>query len=273
MGGTVLEPPAEKVSEAMNFDVIKPDEVRAMYEQAADKRMQISIMADLMTCEEADICDLLGIPHTKKKTRGCIVEEKALEMHRNGATSYAIAKAFSVSESAVKAWKWRVGLMEHSEETKAKYSQFRELYDQGMNDREIAEAAGSNRKIVCDWRKQNKLPAHMLRCQNWEACDEIYLPLYEQGKTDDQIAEACGVNPWNVRDWRHRRKLEANRTPARSGGRKPWKNREQEDSLLRPLYERGLSDGQIAKEAGIHGSTVYQWRHRFNLPANRRKHQ
>ena len=49
-----------------------------------------------------------------------------------------------------------------------------------MNDREIAEAAGSNRKIVCDWRKQNKLPAHMLRCQNWEACDEIYLPLYEQ---------------------------------------------------------------------------------------------
>ena len=140
MGGTVLEPPAEKVSEAMNFDVVKPDEVRAMYEQAADKRMQISIMADLMTCEEADICDLLGIPHTKKKTRGCIVEEKALEMHRNGATSYAIAKAFSVSESAVKAWKWRVGLMEHSEETKALLAEETPLGRLGTGE-DVAKAA------------------------------------------------------------------------------------------------------------------------------------
>jgi predicted transcriptional regulator len=272
MGGAVLEPPAEKVLEKMNFSVIKRDEVRIMYEQAADKKMQIQIMADLMNCEEADVCDLLGIPHTKKRKHGCINEAEAMEMHRNGATSYAIAKAFDVTESAVKAWKWRVGLMQHSAETRAKYSKFRELYDLGWNDIEIAEETGVNRKTICDWRKMNKLPAHaLLHWRDWEECDEIYRPMYEEGMTDSQIAEECGVNPWNVRDWRQKRMLVANRIPGRSGGRKPRKDREHEDALIRPLYERGLSDTQIEKETGITRRAVCEWRHKFNLPVNGRK--
>lgn len=272
MGGTVLEPPAEKVSEAMNFDVIKRDEVRAMYEQAADKRLQVSIMADLMACEEADVCDLLGIEHTKKRKHGYIVEEKALDMHRNGATSYAIAKEFDVSEAAVKAWKWRTGLMEPSEETKAKYSQFRALYDQGMNDSEIAAETGSIRKTVCDWRKQNKLPPHVRRnYRDWDADDERFMPLYNRGMTDTQIADVFRMNPWNVRDWRQQKGLKANVVPRKCGGRKPWKDWAREDSLIRPLYERGLNDAQIAKEIGINPRTVCDWRHRFNLPAHGRK--
>lgn len=243
-------------------------------EPPADKKMQLQILADLMNCEEADVCDLLGIPQTKKRKHGCIVEAEALEMHRNGATSYAIAKAFDVTESAVKAWKWRVGLMEHSAETRAKYSQFRELYDRGMNDIEIAEATGVNRKTICDWRKMNKLPAHaLLHRLDLEECDEIYRPLYEQGMTDSQVAEACGVNPWNVRDWRQRRRLKANLMRGRSGGRKPWKDRQEEDRLIRPLYERGLSDTQIAKEIGTNRRAVCEWRHKFNLPVNGRKFQ
>lgn len=273
MGGYVLEPPAEKVSEAMNFDVIKPDEVRAMYEQAADKRLQVSIMADLMACEEADICDLLGIEHTKKRKRGYIVEAEALKMHRNGATTKEIANAFDVTPDAVKAWKWRNGLVKLSEAMKAKQAQFRQFYDQNMTDAQIAAATGEKRETVCVWRKQNKLPAHTLRCQNWEECDEIYLPMYEKGMTDSQIAEACGVNPWNVRDWRQKRILVANRIPGRSGGRKPRKDRENEDALIRPLYERGLSDTQIEKETGITRRAVCEWRRKFNLPVNGRKFQ
>ena len=258
----------------MNFGTIKPDEVRLMYEQSADKRLQIKIMADLMACEEADVCDMLGIPHTKKRVRKFIDDDEALEMHRNGATDNEIAAEFGVTKDAVKAWKWRNGLMELSEETKAKYAKCRVFYDQGMNDLEIAMVTGLKRKSVCDWRKQNKLKAHALaRRRSWEDCEETFFPLYQQGMSDAQIAEACGVNPWNVRDWRQRRRLKAHIVLGKSGGRKPWKDRRHEDDLIRPLYKAGLNDTQIAKEIGINRRAVCEWRHKFNLPVNGRKFQ
>jgi transposase len=162
--------------------------------------------------------------------------------------------------------------MELSEEIKEKRVQFKTFYDQGMNDIQIAEATGVKRKTVCDWRKQNKLPAHALaRRRIWEMHEEILLELYEKGMADDQIAEVCGVNPWNVRDWRKKRRLAANLIPGRRGGRKPQKDREYEDSLFRPLYDRGMTDPQIEKETGINRRAVCEWRHRFNLPVNGRK--
>lgn len=37
---------------------------------------------------------------------------------------------------------------------------------------------------------------------------------------------------------------------------------------LQELYNKGLSDGEIAREIGSVKSTIYQWRHRNNLPPN-----
>lgn len=271
MGGAVLEPPAEKVHEKMNFDVIKRDEVRVMYEQAANKSMQVKILADLMSCEVADVCNLLGISYTKKRQYGKIIEEKALEMHRNGATTKEIAKAFGVTKDAVKAWKWRNGLVKQREKTRAKYEKFQSLYDQGMNDSQIAAETGVKRKTVCDWRKQNKLPALAYRRKDWDQCDEIYFPLYHKGMIDSEIAEVCGVNPWNVKTWRQRNGLKSNRgANCVSVGRKK-KDWEESNRLYRPLYDQGLNDHQIARITFSDARTVFDWRHQFNLPVNGRK--
>lgn len=264
----------------MNFDVIKRDEVRLMYEQAADKRMQIRIMSELMSCEEADICDLLGIPATRKRKRHQINEEEALKMHQRGASDREIAEEFGVTKDAVKAWKWRTGLMEQSEETKAKYAQCMGFYEQGMTDGEIALATGMKRKAVCDWRKQNKLPPQKRPHREWGKDDERFMPLYESGMNDVQIADVFGLNYWNVRSWRHRRGLKANksgkekieeisRQEARPKGR-PGKDWIKDDRRFRPLYEKGLNDQEIEAATGEGRWKVCDWRHKFNLPPNRR---
>lgn len=271
MGGIVLEPPAEKVLEKMNFSVIKRDEVRIMYEQAADKKMQIRNMADLMACEEADICDVLGIPHTKERKHGRIDEIKAEQLRKKGATDKEIAEANGVTKEAVKAWKWRNGLMKLSEEKKAKYAHCRELYDQGMNDFEIAEQTGLNRKSVCDWRKQNKLPAHKKPIKDWELQDERFMPLYAQGMSDTEIGNRFGVNFWNVRTWRRMRGLAPNcpkNKPRKSRHGLSW---EDKDRKYRPLYERGLNDTQIAELTGTNKWVIGDWRRKFNLPVQGRK--
>ena len=41
--------------------------------------------------------------------------------------------------------------------------------------------------------------------------------------------------------------------------------------LLRTLYDRGLSDGEIGRTAGCSASAVYYWRHANDLPANTSK--
>lgn len=262
----------------MNFDTIKPDEVRLMYEQAADKKYQVKILAQLMACEEADVCDILGIPHTKKRTSGRIDEEKALEMHQEGATNQQIADAFGVTLDAIRHWKWRTGLLQQSEEYKQKYSQCKALYDQGLKDKEIAEKTGIKIKSVWDWRKQNKLPANRKRPgKDWSLDDKKLMPLYEKGLTDKQVADICGCNYWNVRDWRQHRGLVHNGPKSKDGkpkkgGRKPldWG---EVDKLCRPLYESGLNDPKIQAATGIDKRTVFAWRKREKLPSQRRRGQ
>ena len=274
MGEEILGSAAKKVCEkGMNFDVIKRDEVRVMYEQAADKRRQVAIMAELMACEEADICDILGIPHTKKRRTGHINEAEALKMHRRGASDAEIADTFGVTKEAVKAWKWRNGLVEVSDEVKAKYAHCRELYDLGMNDTEIANLTGINRKSVCDWRKQNKLQPNKKPVRDWEEIDAKFMPLYEQGMNDQEIAEKFGINYWNVRTWRKRHGLKSHRPCGRltsEGKRVDWN---EEDRRYRPWYEQGFNDPQIAKLTFSEKRKVCDWRHKFNLPANGRNNK
>ena len=40
---------------------------------------------------------------------------------------------------------------------------------------------------------------------------------------------------------------------------------------LRTLYDRGLNDAEIAREIGCSESTVFNWRHENELPANAKK--
>lgn len=251
----------------MNFDTIKPDEIKSIYNHAADKPLQVKILSQLMCCEEADVCDFLGIPHTKKRERRALDEMKAFEMHKNGATNEEIAEAFGVTVQAVYEWKKRSGINKIVSVPEETLALFKSLYEQGNNDLQISEKTGESIATVRIWRKQNKLKANCNRIyRDWEQDDKNMMPLYEMGCTDEQISKSVGCQKWNVRDWRKRNGLKAHIEPRKNYVKRDWT---EIDKVCRPLYEMGMNDPQISEKTGIEKRTVCAWRGRKKLPSQR----
>lgn len=258
----------------MNFDTIKPDEIRVMYQQAANKREILTILAQLTCSHENDICDILGIPRSKERKDGRIDDETALEMFKNGNSEKEIAKAFGVSVNAVYAWKLEKGLICHSPEREKRFEGVRALYDQGLTDPKIAQQTGMSVQTILFWRKEHGLKANWKpKIRDWAEEDKRFRTYYEQGLTDSEIADLCNCNYWNVRDWRQHMGLVHNGPKSKDGkpkkgGRKPldWG---EVDKLCRPLYESGLNDPKIQAATGIDQRTVCAWRKREKLPSQR----
>ena len=93
--------------------------------------------------------------------------------------------------------------------------------------------------------------------------------LYEQGKSDGEIAEVMGCYASVVRVWRKRNDLQINIKPRK---KRVVKSRFDWDKG-RTLYDRGMSDGEIAKVLGCNKNSVLKWRGRTNLPANKERNQ
>lgn len=258
----------------MNFEVIKPDEIRVMYQQAANKREILTILAQLTCSHENDICDILGIPHVKKKKLGRIDEEKALEMYNNGATENQIAKAFGVASITVYAWKLKAGLVRHSPDQQKQFEAVRNLYDMGLTDPEISAKTGLSVQMIYLYRREHGLKTKWSPRKDWAEVDAKFRPHYEKGLTDHQIADICGCHYWNVRGWRHREKLVVNGIRAKKQKSKEKRikkvlNWAEIDRVCRPLYESGLNDPEIEGKTGINKRTVCEWRKREGLPSQR----
>lgn len=84
-----------------------------------------------------------------------------------------------------------------------------ELYNQGMNDRQIAEILGVGDTAIYKWRKQNGMKPNHTRCVT-----DNRMELYEKGCTDQEIAKAIGKNAQAVKEWRKANKLKNNRPVA-----------------------------------------------------------
>ena len=86
----------------------------------------------------------------------------------------------------------------------------RRLYDMGFSDREIADKVGTNRSVICDWRKRQDppLPVHD---QAGQARRAQWAHLYEQGYPDAEIARLTRSTENGVRKWRLRMEYEPNR--------------------------------------------------------------
>ena len=82
------------------------------------------------------------------------------------------------------------------------------LYQQGLNDREIAEQLFVSESTIYYWRKKQGLPPN--KKDNWK----IRYKLYQQGLNDKQIAMQLNVTPDCIFTWRKRNNLPAN---AKSG--------------------------------------------------------
>lgn len=82
---------------------------------------------------------------------------------------------------------------------------------------------------------------------------------YRMGLSDRYIAEKTNLQEYKVRAWREKNKLQSNFL----------KKREFDEKKAMKLYEQGLTDVEIGKELGRSTTTIYNWRTRAGLNANR----
>lgn len=133
------------------------------------------------------------------------------------------------------------------------------LYEEGLNDREIADEVGVCQATVCYWRNSRKLPPN--HTANKKRPFEERIRLYEKGLNDCEIADRVGVHQSTICQWRNGKGLPPNHTANKKGTGGNFEERMK-------LYKEGLNDYEIAEELGVCQATVCSWRKRRNLPPN-----
>lgn len=148
-------------------------------------------------------------------------------------------------------------------------NEFKRLYAEGMNDKEIAEALGFSSQTARKIRNDIGLPPQSKLLRPAKIEESEFLKHYQQGKSTKEIANELHVTYGFLYRWMMRNKYKVNRTKYVQQATMPtqqqlkWK-RKHEKRL--ELYNKGLSDTQIAVELGEQKSTITQWRRKNNLP-------
>ena len=182
---------------------------------------------------------------------------------KQGLTDEEIAERSGVSRRTVQTWRYKNKLKPNpknyvpSQELLERRKKLRELYDRGLNDREIAAATGISEKTAAKFRMENGLPPHpreRKHCFDTKQAREFW----EQGMTDPEIAQALGVRKATIWHWRSRAGLTC------ADYRKRPKGTDWEETGRRML-ENGATDREIAEAVGRSVATVCSWRKRRGL--------
>lgn len=149
-------------------------------------------------------------------------QTQAQTLYANGKNDTEIASALSVSKNSVWRWRQEQGLpaqgrrgpkpskVQKPKEPKAEpawHAEARELYANGLNDKQIAEKVHVSSGAVAYWRHKQGLPPINIYQTEIPAWHKDAQGLYNQGWTDRQIAEAVSRSPESVRQWRMRNNL------------------------------------------------------------------
>ncbi|MCW6531186.1 hypothetical protein NED98_13115 [Sphingomonas sp. MMSM20] len=89
------------------------------------------------------------------------------------------------------------------------------------------------------------------------------LSLYEQGLTDGEIASRTGAKKNTIVVWRRARDLPVNR-----GSRTSYRLTPTQRAARMLMYQLGWSDRHIAREQGVHKTSIRGWRRDLGLAAN-----
>ena len=136
----------------------------------------------------------------------------------------------------------------------------RDLYRQGLSDREIAEECNVATQSIFKWRKSRNLESKIEgRLPRKE--EQKRLELYKQGLKDKEIAKKCGVTAPAIHKWRKNRDLKPN---AKEERKLP---KEEEEKRLK-LYKQGSKDREIAEKCFVSRESIRYWRHSRGLKAN-----
>ena len=182
---------------------------------------------------------------------------------KQGLTDEEIAARSGVSRRTVQTWRYKNHLKanpksyEPSRMLEERRRKMRELYDRGLNDREIAAATGISEKTAAKFRQNNGLPPHPReRSRKFDTVKAR--KLREQGLTDREIAEQLGVSKAAIWHWRRTAGITSVDYRKRPKGT-DW------EETGRRLLENGATDREIAEAVGRSVATVYSWRKRRGL--------
>lgn len=167
----------------MTFEVLSPEEVRWRYQRAVNKASMFYVLSDLTLSKPGELAEFLGIekpPRPKKE--------------------WTVGKPFDRKKS-----------IRPDPET------VRKLWEQGLNDAQIAEKIGCTKSPVCRIRKEQGLDSKFRPAAFPE---KEAMRLWELGLYDTQIARELGIASNTVNCWRHRKGLKSNYNPHNQGGQK-----------------------------------------------------
>lgn len=203
-----------------------------------------------------------------KAAEGPEVLEKMRAMWAEQRTDAEIARALGLKYFVVRNCRIENGVSSALRSVHKSEALVRQLYEEGLNDGEIAREIGVCGNTVFRWRKENNLPANSRKRLLGHGSDALsqrhqqMLDLWWQGKTDKEISLAVGISRAAVCSWRRRNSLDLN--PGQRGNPIRWDQR-----VAMDLYKAGASDSQIGRAVGVNSGSIFSWRTKNGLPANK----
>lgn len=147
------------------------------------------------------------------------------------------------------------------------------LYNQGLNDGQIARKLYVSRDAIKSWRRSRKLPANAEQGEKPGISDKEHqrrLDYYNQGLTDREIGEEVGLSKSGVAYWRGSYDLPANRERGDNDGQGGPSISKAEHNARLNLWKDGLTDREIAERRGVSHTAIGEWRRKHGLDNSKR---
>lgn len=209
------------------------------------------------------------------------------ELYDQGLNDAAIGRALGCDRTSVRAWRISRSLpaqdatVRPGELTAEQSANRLALYQNGLNDHEIAAEQGVDSTAICGWRKRRGLPANLPPGRGRPidaALKRQCIVMLERNISPTTIARELSIGYSSVSRWRTElliRRPELRQTspgprpvPRHPSGRAYSRFHPARRRRAFELYAEGLCDIEIARELVVHRSQVSEWRGALFLPAN-----
>jgi transposase len=212
----------------------------------------------------------LGLaPNQKRRKNTAVNFEEFKRLHGEGLSERKIGKALGFSQNISRKIRNEQGLAPNRKRFKMNavdLGEFQSLHAQGLDDREISKALGFSPQTVRKIRDEIGLPPQPKLPRPSKINETEFLKYYQQGKSTKEIASHLHVHFNYMYAWMRAHKYSLNpikyTTKPRQLNKRQLEQKRRCEKRLE-LYNKGLSDAEIAAKLDEKESTVKNWR-RYN---------
>jgi DNA-binding CsgD family transcriptional regulator len=181
--------------------------------------------------------------------------EEFKTLKSEGKTNQQIADLWGVSISTIKRF-IRANKL-YTRNTEIDEKEFLRLYEQGLEDEEIAKELNLTKTFIYNYRRKLNLDSQHDKKRKLN--QQKFLQLLEEGKNDSEIGRILGVSNTVIHYWRE------SLTDKESNFE--YKRKFDTEKFL-DLYYSGLNYVQIAKELGCSSSAIQEYGQSLGLTSN-----